>query len=76
MFVGFQREALETFLGGMETGLPRLALREVVPLETFLGGMETAETIGTSVAVLTLKPSLVEWKHNYNIFLTKWFYEP
>ena len=60
------RSILETFLSGMETrvsgNIPEAAMRS--PLETFLSGMETVLKAPFVLPEVTLKPSLVEWKHS------------
>ena len=53
---------LETFLGGMETGVEQVAQLLDVHLETFLGGMETNRRSRCIPSRRPLKPSLVEWK--------------
>ena len=56
------RWTLETFLSGMETFSVGKEVVQPLGLETFLSGMETACHNLLHWNIITLKPSLVEWK--------------
>ena len=59
---------LETFLSGMETTENTYYIvSQLVNLETFLSGMETTSKGEEKTMKITLKPSLVEWKHDFNL---------